>query len=586
MTYLLLALLLFPVALLGFGLIGSRLATGSQVTSNLEENHAKPGHLYVLVHGMAPKEQRWNAIRAAIKPHGHVLQLSYPAAPYSNADPRQIALGIGAAVSRALVTTKAKRITFISHSMGALLTRQAILDAREHDWVKAIQRVVFLAGVNRGWDIGGTPPADADPLERFAEKVLCWGARMVNLSELVLSFERGSPFVANLRLRWMKWVRDTNPDIEIVQMLGDIDDVVSREDNEDLRVIDARKSKFTQLIVRGTGHGEIVDIATDVCPEDERRLHAYRRDKLVSAATADFSELLAANEAQPFTTNDEITELVFILHGIRDLGRWSTKFEEAIHHKYPDKQGTLRVVAPRYGYFGMGPFLFEGVRKRYVRWFMDEYTATLARYPAVANEKIRFFGHSNGTYLLADALSTYDSMEIDRVVFAGSVVPTQFDWTSLTKGDQRTPRVRAVRNYVGTEDWVVAFFPRLFELPVVSALFRNPIGSAGFNGFDREIQQPLVVENVRFVRGQHSAYEGRIDEIVEYLMGNATEAGRDDRSWAGVVMSSPVTVAAVWLTLIFLVVSLGARVVAASPQPVWPVLLAYVLLVVMILRTV
>ena len=588
MTHLLLALLFVPVALLLLGLIGSRLQTCSDVTSDLQENKAQPDYLYVLVHGMAPKDERWSAIETALQPHGHVLRLSYPAAYYSNADPKRIALGIGAALHDALRKTKAKHITFVSHSMGALLTRQAILDARDSDWVQATRRVVFLAGVNRGWDIGGPPPADADPLERFAQKVLYWGARMVNMSELVLSFERGSPFVANLRLRWMKWVRDTKPNIEIVQMLGDIDDVVSREDNEDLRVI--ATGKFTQLIVRGTGHGEIVDIGTDGCPEDERHLRAYRRDKLVSAATADFDGLLAASEAQPFTTNENIKELVFVLHGIRDLGRWSAKFEEAIHKKYPDKQRTLRVVSPRYGYFGMGPFLFEGVRKRYVRWFMDEYTETLARYPAVANNEIRFFGHSNGTYLLADALSTYESMEIDRVVFAGSVVPKAFDWERLKKVDEatkeETQRVRAVRNYVGTEDWVVALFPRLFELPVVSSLFRNPIGSAGFNGFDREIQQPLVVENVRFVRGQHSAYDSRIGEIVEFLMGNAAKAAEDKRSWVGIAMSSPLTVAAVWLTLVFLVVSLGARVVAASPQPVWPVLVAYVLLVVMILRTV
>ena len=95
-----------------------------------------------------------------------------------------------------------------------------------------------------------------------------------------------------------------------------------------------------------------------------------------------------------------------------------------------------------------------------------------------------------------------------------------------------------------------------------------------------------MVENVRFVRGQHSAYDSRINEIVEFLMGNPIKAVEDNRSWVGIVMSSPVTVAAVWLTLIFLVVSLGARVVAASPQPVWPGLVAYVLLVILILRTV
>ena len=127
MTHLLLALLFVPVALLLLGLIGSRLQTCSDVTSDLQENKAQPDYLYVLVHGMAPKDERWSAIETALQPHGHVLRLSYPAAYYSNADPKRIALGIGAALHDALRKTKAKHITFVSHSMGALLTRQAIL---------------------------------------------------------------------------------------------------------------------------------------------------------------------------------------------------------------------------------------------------------------------------------------------------------------------------------------------------------------------------------------------------------------------------------------------------------------------------
>lgn len=52
------------------------------------------------------------------------------------------------------------------------------------------------------------------------------------------------------------------------------------------------------------------------------------------------------------------------------------------------------------------------------------------------------------------------------------------------------------------------------------------------------------------------------------------------------MLSSPLTVVAVWLVLIFVVLWLGARVVAAAPQPTWPWLLSYAAVVLMVLRTV
>lgn len=587
MTSLLLGLLAVPALLFVLGFIGPYLATDSCVKADLVSRDPASTDLIVLVHGMLPKQARWDLLADTLEPKGHVLRLHYNAAEWSNANPHQIAAGIGVQIQTALTKTGASRVVIVAHSMGALLTRRAILDARGSEWVKRVERVVLLAGVNRGWDLSGDRPADQDSLNHLSMRLGTWSAHMLGISSLVFSFERGSPFVANLRLEWMTWVRACTPKIEVVQMLGDIDDVVSREDNEDLRV-SAAAQHFVQLLVRGTGHGDIVDFGADARPGSEQAwLGAYRRDKVIMAATAEFGVVEKFNEALPYTTNKEITELVFVLHGIRDLGRWSAKFESAIDRHYPGRRGHLAIVSPRYGYFGMGPFLFEGVRKRYVRWFMDEYTETLARYPNVTPAHIRFFGHSNGTYIAAEALKTYKAMEIERVVFAGSVVAKNFDWASLTTRDlttgQERPRVQAVRNYVGTEDWVVALFPRLFELSVASWL-KNPIGSAGFNGFDDAAR----VDNVRFVRGAHSAFESRVDEIVEYLLGSgpAQKAKQEERSWRGELLSVWPSVVVVWLTLIYLVLGLGTRIVAASPRPAWPALLAYILLVVMILRTV
>ena len=151
-----------------------------------------------------------------------------------------------------------------------------------------------------------------------------------------------------------------------------------------------------------------------------------------------------------------------------------------------------------------------------------------------------------------------------------------------TTGQER-PQVQAVRNYVGTEDWVVALFPRLFELPV-AAWLTNPIGSAGFNGFN----EAPGVDNVRFVQGAHSAFENRVDEIVDYLLGSGPprQAKQEERSWVGDLLSAWPSVVAVWFVLVYAVLGLGTRIATACSQPTWPALLAYMVVVVMILRTV
>ena len=274
-----------------------------------------------------------------------------------------------------------------------------------------------------------------------------------------------------------------------------------------------------------------------------------------------------------------------MLHGIRDLGRWASDFERRIAERYPMQRSKLRVVSPRYGYFGMGPFLFEEVRDRYARWFMDQYTETLAAYPNVRPENVHFFGHSNGTYLLASALKSYESMYINRVVFAGSVVPKAYNWVWLGR------RVQQVRNYVASDDLVVALFPRLFELPVF-ALLGNEIGSAGFNGFEQEGAGPdrPTVQNVKYVKGGHGAFESRVDEIVDFLLqpGEPSAAKIDERAtfgpgWWG---SSAFSVLLIWLLLAAALMFVAVRVVGAMPTPAWPALLLFTLLVVRILQTV
>jgi hypothetical protein len=123
----------------------------------------------------------------------------------------------------------------------------------------------------------------------------------------------------------------------------------------------------------------------------------------------------------------------------------------------------------------------------------------LARFPRA---HVDFVGHSNGTYLLASALRDYAATKFNNVVLAGSVVRRDFPWDSL----KTAKRVNAVRNYVGSKDWVVAVLPHFFEF--LGDLFKKrelryfDIGGAGFLGFTSSL---TAKDQVMFIRGGHGA---------------------------------------------------------------------------------
>jgi pimeloyl-ACP methyl ester carboxylesterase len=150
----------------------------------------------------------------------------------------------------------------------------------------------------------------------------------------------------------------------------------------------------------------------------------------------------------------------------------------------------------------MIPFLLYADRHENVRWFMDAYTDHLAGMPCL--ERVDYVGHSNGTYILASALQHYKTLEVNRVYFAGSVVPKHYPWIELGA------RVKEVNNVVASDDWVVALFPRLFE-QVAEWLGTKPvdgpldIGSAGFRGFDDGADGSGKVRNIKYATGSHGA---------------------------------------------------------------------------------
>jgi hypothetical protein len=230
----------------------------------------------------------------------------------------------------------------------------------------------------------------------------------------------------------------------------------------------------------------------------------------------------------------------------------------------------------------MASFLFRPDRQKFVRWFMDQYTETLARYPNA--KTIDFFGHSNGTYLLASALQEYESMKIRRIVFAGSVVRRDYDWSCVFGRGQ----VVALRNYVATGDLVVALFPRFFE-PKVMRWLGNDVGSGGFNGFQQ-------LPNERFqnvaIGGGHSAFHSEVPQIAEFFTSDvlpsaSDQAGARKGVWPALLhFQSLYAFWVVWGLLALLIGFPAVRVaVAAGPYALIPTAL-YLGLVFAILKKV
>ena len=168
---------------------------------------------------------------------------------------------------------------------------------------------------------------------------------------------------------------------------------------------------------------------------------------------------------------------------------------------------VIGVETSSYGYFPMLSFLMPGARQEKVQWFMDKYTEAKANYP---DANFHFIGHSHGTYLLAKALEDYDSVKFTNVLFAGSVVHQDYEWTRFVPD-----RIEHVYNFEATADWVVAFFPKALQ-----SIGIQDLGSAGHDGFKDSNVLTNNVRNHSYIIGGHSAaiQEAMWNSIAEFVL--------------------------------------------------------------------
>jgi alpha-beta hydrolase superfamily lysophospholipase len=546
--------------------------------------------LVVLVHAWTLSSASMSWVRAAIEqamPHADLLVPDYQAHMFSSADPIAITEALCTALSDAVAARRQKgqsydAIVLVGHSLGALLVRKAYafakgqsqdglgpLRARPQAWAHLVTRIILLAGTNRGWSLA-KKARDLSWVKwlGFRTTDLLW--RWFRIGNLINSVRRGAPFVANLRIQWINLVRNADPPPLTIQLLGDSDDIVSEEDNVDVQ----SGAAFIYLRVAATGHVNVIDFSG---PHG-----AGRRDKFVHALLSPAADLIS-DKIAPLVVHPEVQHVVFVMHGIRDYGFWTTQLGHHIAHAAKTAGMNVRVITAGYGYFPMLGFILQPERQRNVRWFMDQYTEALATYP---HARISFIGHSNGTYLLASALQRYAACAFDRVIFAGSVVRRDFPWDTIVNSG----RLTCLQNYVAAADAVVAVLPAVFEL-----LPQSDLGSAGHNGFTSHEGKRLAVT---FVNGGHGAalVASNFGALAQFILGDDTSQPNPklvSNKQSGRVVIASKLCWALWLLLLSVIVApvifpcvLGIAGYWNCPVPWWVVALVWPPLCYGILRTV
>jgi pimeloyl-ACP methyl ester carboxylesterase len=447
-------------------------------------------------------------------------------------------------------------ITIVGYSFGAILARKLFVlgwgetkGAEFEDefaelrvggegpivrrWARVVRRIVLIAGVSRGWRL-------ESPLSVLNRILWNFGWLVGNLiprKPTYFDLHFGAPFLIQTRLQWLALSRRGEPapgDVTVIQLLGTIDDFVSPEDNIDVSV-DAqwnaepnpggRDLRFFYLEVPDSSHVSVVRVDSARASPSDRESAQKRREKLELALAGNRQELKeksvsveAMFDAIPPRPSEDTKNVVFVIHGIRDRGYWTKKLARKIK-EHAGATASFQSITASYGYFPMLPFVLPWRRREKVQWLMDQYAETRAIYP---NAEFHYVGHSNGTYLVAAALEKYRAARFKRIVFAGSVVRTNYDWSRLI----REGRVEKVLNFVATSDWVVALFPKAFSLPLYRAF---DLGSAGHDGFVAHekgaIERAQVLERAGvyelvYVKGRHGAaiQEHEWDEIAEFVV--------------------------------------------------------------------
>lgn len=507
--------------------------------------------LVVVLHGLLSTPRRLGDVEAAVREvyasrsvevDFYIPQLRY-SSPFSAKRPAVIVGELLAMMDRLCEDPRTYvDIVIIGVSIGAVFARRLFLaatvvtrmipsepgleNAGVREWGRKVSRIIHFGGINRGWAVSGR----MGWWESFLSNTLGFLGHAVlrRFEPTIFGLRRGAPFIIQSRLQWLALRNSAGPDKPeplVIQLLGTRDNLVAPDDVVDFAVDRSPSSPYYYIELPQTGHADGIEFRKT--PRDPTGLHgAARRAIFVRALAGTAAELDAMAvdgaclaDTLPPEPDKRVKHVVFVIHGIRDDGYWTRKVAQRIGEGAASagQGGSVRCVTASYGYFAMLPFLLPWIRRLKVEWLMDQYVSQRACYP---DAEFSYVGHSNGTYLLANALLNYPAIRFRNVMFAGSVVRRDYDWHSLMEGK----RVERMLNMVATSDWVVALFPQGLEP------FRwFDLGGAGFGGFRQARTATALLREIRYVAGGHSAalVESQWQHIANFIVNNKPPPSED-----------------------------------------------------------
>ncbi len=486
-----------------------------KVNWNLNRPKPDADTLVLLLHGMNCSPMTLSALTDRIQgalPTAELLIPNMPLNPLKCIDLHALSTEISECVAAVLRERKFKSIILMGHSAGGVLVQSFYLDLMEMKepvpLLGASIRLVLIAPLTRGWTISHHLPLPQKVAWSvgmfFAWAPKFWEWLRAKLSRTtarplcIVQLQRGSPFTVGLRLRWL--AQKSRP--MVYTLLGSVDELISWRDmvDEVIEAGGAPQHRVQYIEVPDSNHAEIVDVKDPEYPErGNKRAEAILKAMTEVPAQAGTGTNFEPWDTPPAPVEPDVERVVFVIHGVRDEGHWTQKIasraRQIFEHDNPGRK--IRVETSSYGYFSMLEFLRPAARWRKVHWLMDEYVEAIRRFPN-AKGHFSYVGHSNGTWLLAQALQEYPAVHFERIAFAGSVVSSRFKWSRFLQ----CGRVDRVLNFTATGDLVVSLFPRMAEIfPPLRFLVGDNLGGAGVLPF----RQGSGVDDNTHVVGGHGA---------------------------------------------------------------------------------
>jgi len=545
------------------------------MTSSAEQRKSE-SKLVVLLHGLRSSPDALREVKELVRETYSGCEIFAPELPYagwnwlSSKHPSRVVAELVATLDKRWNARKERpldSIVLVGHSLGGLLARKLAIVAhgevnaevapfepelevelrKPRAWASAIERIVLLAGVTKGTVANTAHDWITQQVLRASFAV----AEIFAPDGIVTQTRLGYPFIVQTRLQWMALFsharylckKRERTALQVVQLIGTRDKLVAPDDTIDLVDLTGSPWAFSVLEMGNTDHAGAL------------RVREPQRGQLFRDALQKSADDLAEHEANVVVTtganaartskpelyvsgvlpDPSVTDVTFVVHGIRDSGHWTRKVARKIEREAASAGGRkFRSMTASYGYLAMFPFVWPGVRKNRAAWLMDRYVEMRALYP---NAVFHYVGHSNGTYLAARALTDYAAARFERVVFAGSVVRRDYDWKSKLPGTQNQngrARVGALLNYVAASDWVVAIFANGLQIHRFFDL--GGAGHTGFKLFDyAQVEGTVKTANhnsyqIEYISGGHGAgiKESQWDDIARFVVSGQKPSAKDD----------------------------------------------------------